>query len=118
MARPRKMRLVCKLPDNGMYGPVRGRQAEELEKIDMTVVEYEVIRLMDYEGLQQQACADMMNVARSTVQRIYESARKKLAQSIVEGKAIKIEGGNFKLCNHDQCERERRHCQRHQQNEV
>ena len=59
--------------------------------------EFETIRLLDYEGLNQEACAKRMGVARTTVTAMYESARKKLAQSIVEGKRFCIGGGNVEI---------------------
>lgn len=65
----------------------------------MTVEEYEVIRIMDYEGHNQEECAQAMGVARSTVQRIYDDARKKIADSLMNGKSLKIEGGDYKLCS-------------------
>ncbi len=65
----------------------------------MSVEEYETIRLMDYEGLMQEECAERMEVARTTVQRIYNDARKKMADFLVGGKSLVIEGGDFVLCN-------------------
>lgn len=67
--------------------------------IIMTVEEYESIRLIDLEGLNQEQCADLMGVARSTIQKIYDDARKKVADSMVNGKILKIEGGDYKLCS-------------------
>jgi len=64
----------------------------------MTVDEYEAIRLIDLEGLTQEECAKQMNVARTTVQGIYAEARKKLARSLVDGKILLIEGGEYRLC--------------------
>lgn len=63
------------------------------ESIRMTVDEYEAVRLLDVEGLTQEACADRMNVARTTVTAIYDSARKKIADAIVHGKRLLIAGG-------------------------
>ena len=63
------------------------------ESVRMTVDEYEAVRLLDVEGLTQEACADRMNVARTTVTAIYDSARKKLADAIVHGKRLLIAGG-------------------------
>jgi hypothetical protein len=64
----------------------------------MTVDEYETIRLIDAEGYTQEACAEHMDVSRSTIQSIYDSARKKLSDSLVHGKVLWIEGGEYRLC--------------------
>ena len=63
------------------------------ESVRMTVDEYEAVRLLDAEGLTQEACADRMNVARTTVTAIYDSARKKIADALVHGKRLLIAGG-------------------------
>lgn len=97
MARPRKRRRVCGLPQVNKFGPINKLNFED-ESIIMTVEEYETIRLVDLEGLNQEQCANTMGVARSTVQRIYNNARRKLADSLVNGKILKIEGGDYKLC--------------------
>lgn len=64
----------------------------------MTIDEYETIRLMDLENCTQETCAMAMNVARTTVQKIYEEARYKLADALINGKELSIEGGEFRLC--------------------
>lgn len=65
----------------------------------MTVDEYEAIRLIDLEGFTQEECAGQMNIARTTVQGIYNDARKKVAESLVNGKVLFIEGGEYRLCD-------------------
>ncbi len=66
----------------------------------MALDEYEAIRLIDFEGLTQEQCAEQMEIARTTVQSIYAGARKKLAQCIVEGRPLQIGGGDVRLCEH------------------
>lgn len=98
MARPIKWRRVCCLPENKRFGPL-DFQAGEVYYVNMTVDEYETIRLIDLEGFTQEECATQMNVARTTVQGIYIEARKKLAESLVNGKILLIEGGEYRLCD-------------------
>ncbi|MGI5970181.1 MAG: DUF134 domain-containing protein [Oscillospiraceae bacterium] len=97
MPRPRKRRKVCSLPVNRRFGPLESSGNGE-EAVCMTVDEYETIRLIDLEGLTQEECAEKMNIARTTVQGIYNEARKKIAKSLVEGKELCIEGGEYRLC--------------------
>jgi uncharacterized protein len=119
MPRPRKYRKVCCLPQSNLYGPLNTLIIED-NIIIMTVGEYETIRLIDYEEMTQEACAESMNVARTTIQRIYADARKKLSDSLVNGKIIKIEGGDYTLYNREErsygCGRCRRH--RNGQNSI
>lgn len=101
MPRPIKWRKVCCLPESNLFGPLNAPDVAE-NIILMTVDEYETIRLIDLEGLLQEECAESMKVARTTVQRIYNDARKKIAEALVNGKVLKIEGGNYQLCEEDQ----------------
>lgn len=97
MPRPRKRRTVCTMPRYTSFGPERGGCADPL---NMTVDEFEAIRLIDFEGLTQEQCAEQMGVARTTVQAIYARARKKLAACIVGGRPLVIEGGDYRVCEH------------------
>ncbi len=98
MVRPRKWRKVCCLPENSVFGPL-DRNVSQQDYIEMTVDEYETIRLMDLEGFTQEESAEQMNIARTTVQRIYNLARQKVADALVNGKALRIEGGDIEICD-------------------
>lgn len=101
MPRPKKWRRVCKVPDIKAYGPLNIDADDDLDAVILTVEELETIRLIDLEEMNQVQCAELMEVARSTVQRIYNDARKKIAESIITGKVLKVEGGNYKVCGRD-----------------
>ncbi len=103
MPRPNKPRIICEMPKYFMYGP-KGKRANNLEKVSMLVDEYETIRLMDQLGLTQAESAEKLGVARTTVQRIYNNARKKLADAIINGKVLIIEGGDYIFCDEEDCE--------------
>ena len=98
MARPRKWRRVCCVPESNLFGPLDTPLMDD-NPIIMTVDEYETIRLIDLEGLMQEECAEQMDVARTTVQRIYIEARQKIADALINGKMLKIEGGDYQLYN-------------------
>ena len=116
MPRPRKWKNVCCLPETNLHGPIDPimRQSE----IIMQVEEYETIRLIDFEGLTQEQCAERMNVARATVQKIYFDARKKLADSLIKGNVIRIEGGDYRL--YDACDSAStfKRCHRHRNGNI
>jgi predicted DNA-binding protein (UPF0251 family) len=96
MARPEKLRCVAQLPNVGFFKPV-GIPVNALQGIRLSLEELESIRLKDLEGLEQEESAKQMRISRPTFGRILESARKKLADALINGKAIQIEGGNFEL---------------------
>lgn len=100
MPRPRKCRQVCRLPQNDAFVPVNCGRAGDA--VVITVDEYETIRLIDYEGMSQEECAASMQVARTTVQQIYNTAREKLSTALVEGRPFRIQGGDYRLCQGDQ----------------
>jgi predicted DNA-binding protein (UPF0251 family) len=66
-----------------------------LESICLSMDEFEAIRLKDLEGLEQTAAADSMRISQPTFHRVIEAARKKVADALVNGKAIRIEGGEY-----------------------
>ncbi|MEG2769427.1 MAG: DUF134 domain-containing protein [Oscillospiraceae bacterium] len=98
MARPIKCRRICALPKNGGFKPQCGCKKEEI--VLMSLDEYEAVRLLDLEMLTQEECAAHMGVARTTVTDIYTRARNKLANALVNGKQLIIEGGNYQVCQH------------------
>ena len=90
MPRPVRCRRIGQMPAFRSFSP---DDAPDAEVIRLTLDEYETLRLMDAEGLNQEACAAQMNVARTTVTAIYESARHKIATALVRGKRLQITGG-------------------------
>jgi uncharacterized protein len=84
--------MVGELPGVTYFKP-RGIPLTRLENIELTFDEFEAIRLADSEGLYQETAAIKMNISRATFGRILESAHKKIADALISGKAIKIEGG-------------------------
>ena len=96
MARPQKCRRICNVPRTDSFRPEKHRGESP---IIMTVDEYEVIRLVDLEEKTHEQCALQMDISRSTVQEIYENARRKLAACIVYGRKLVIAGGNYRVCD-------------------
>ena len=97
MPRPRKCRTVCRLPAIREFRPVGG--GTYAAAVILTVDEFETIRLIDQQGFSQEECGRYMEVARTTVQMIYNSARKKIADAMVSGLPLRIEGGDYQLCD-------------------
>lgn len=98
MPRPCKRRRICALPDCGHFGP-KGKTERVGQTVIMSLDEFESIRLIDLEGMTQEQCAEQMNVARTTAQAIYGSARAKLAECLVMGKELMIQGGDYVICD-------------------
>jgi len=92
MPRPCKNRFISGRPGSVVYKPI-GIAARTLEWLSLGLDEFETIRLLDYQDLEQEKVAELMGISRPTVTRIYASARKKIAEALTEGKAISIEGG-------------------------
>jgi predicted DNA-binding protein (UPF0251 family) len=96
MSRPSKLRRVGSIPEMTYFKPA-GVPIRALEEVCVSVEEAEAIRLKDLEGLDQEEGAQKMNVSRPTFQRVLSSARAKIADALLNGKAIRIEGGNFDM---------------------
>jgi predicted DNA-binding protein (UPF0251 family) len=79
------------------YFKPAGVPLRALEEVRLSVEEAEAIRLKDLEGLEQEQGAEKMNISRPTFQRVLASARQKMADALLNGKAIRIEGGNFEM---------------------
>jgi len=93
-ARPKINKLVNSLPLYVLYKPA-GVSKDRLETKSLALEEIEALKLKEVEDLDQSEAAKKMGVSRSTFQRLIKSARKKLISAILEGKAIKFEGGNY-----------------------
>ena len=100
MPRPVRVRRVCEEPRYTRFVPAG---AEKLEPQILTIEEYEVIRHVDYQKMTHEECAAQMDISRTTVTEIYESARHKIADCLINGKVLCIEGGNYRVCEGGEC---------------
>ncbi len=89
MPRPQRKRTIYQIPDCRTFTADHAKGA-----VSVTLDEWEAIRLMDQEGLDQSECAKRLHVARTTAQNIIRSAHTKIADALVNGRTIRIEGGN------------------------
>jgi predicted DNA-binding protein (UPF0251 family) len=96
LARPKKERCVKFNPEVVYFKP-RGVPLRGLGEVCLTVDEIEAMRLADLEGLNHEHAGENMNVSRQTFGRIIQEARKKTADALINGKALRIEGGNYKM---------------------
>lgn len=102
MARPEKFKRICTLPENSRFICEDSDDPSDTQTV--SVEEFETIRLIDHLGLTQEQCALQMHVARTTVQRLYTDARRKIANYLISGTALEISGGNYRLCeNSESC---------------
>jgi predicted DNA-binding protein (UPF0251 family) len=93
MARPKCCRHVGCMPEKNYFKP-RGIPSSQLDEVVLSLDEYESLRLADFEGLYQEQAALRMNISRQTFGRIIAEAHRKIADVLVNGKALKIEGGD------------------------
>jgi len=95
MPRPRMRRRICGMPNFVKFYSNDNSNGT----VNLLVEEYEVIRLIDYKKLTQEECAKIMGIARTSVQKMYDEARFKLSQVLVEGKSLQINGGDYYICD-------------------
>jgi uncharacterized protein len=96
MPRPFCPRRIAGRPVASIFKPV-GVPLRELDEVVMTLDEFEAIRLADLDGQYQEQAAGQMGVSRATFSRIVDSAHRKVADALVHGKALRIEGGPVHL---------------------
>lgn len=94
--RPRKCRCVRQEPRVRFFKP-QGAPWVSLPEITLTVDECEALCFADRQGLYQEEAAKKMKVSRSTFGNIIESARKKVAEAILCGRALRIAGGTYRV---------------------
>ena len=96
MSRPKCCRHVGCMPDKNYFKP-RGIPSSQLEEVVLSLDEYEAVRLADFDGLYQEQAALSMNISRQTFGRIIAEAHRKIADVLINGKALKIEGGDVAI---------------------
>ncbi len=96
LARPQKDRLVTCDPTISYFKP-RGVPLREMEEVRLTIDQMEALRLADLEGLSQEEAGKQMGVSRATFGRIIQRARHVVAEALIHGKAILLEGGNYQV---------------------
>jgi len=94
--RPKKCRRIWHDPDITYFKPA-GIRKRFLKEINLALDEFEAIRLKDYECLDQNSASEQMGISQPTFHRLLESARKKVADALVEGKALRIGGGSYRI---------------------
>jgi len=99
MTRPVKCRRIACMPGVTYFKPA-GIPLRILDEVSISVEELEAMRLKDIEKLDQEQCAEKMDISRTTYQRVLSSARRKITEALTKGKAIKIEGGNYRITNY------------------
>ena len=98
MPRPQDNRIVHEPPLFSEFKPM-GARGRNLEQILLTLDEFEALRLADFNGLTHAEAADEMEISRSTFTRLIEKARKKIADFLIQGKLLTIEGGSIHFRN-------------------
>jgi uncharacterized protein len=116
LPRPKCCRNIGLMPENTSFKP-EGVKVSSCDEVQLTLDEFEAFRLAHYEGMYQEQAASLMNVSRPTFGRIIESAQNKIADFLVNGKALKITGGEIFVINSnlnpcENCKRSSENCER------
>ena len=98
MRNPYRRRIIDEPPKYYFFKPA-GIPTRKIAKIDMSLDEYEALRLADFQQLEHLEASKQMDISRPTFTRLIKKARYKVAQSLIEGHALKIVGGNVDLIN-------------------
>ena len=114
MARPQKQRCICSVPKITGFTP---KGSSVSGSVNLTYDEYEVIRLLDLLQMTQEECAAHMDISRPTVTRIYNEARRKMADMLINGKELTIGGGDVFVCTglRPECANEEHCCQKNKE---
>ncbi len=99
MPRPQKSRRIAYMPGVTYFKPA-GTPMRSLKEIHLSLEEAEALRLKDLEGMEQEPASKKMNVSRPTFQRVLSSARRKIADALLNGRAVRIAGGNYEMVSH------------------
>ncbi len=114
MARPSRSRKICTIPKYKIFAAVDDREDDaekgqnkanetEVTRVTLNLDEYEAIRMIDYLGRTHEQCAVHMGISRTTVTEIYERARYKLSDMLINGKSLYIDGGSVSVCGGGNC---------------
>ncbi|RMF97047.1 MAG: DUF134 domain-containing protein [Candidatus Schekmanbacteria bacterium] len=94
MPRPLKYRVICRYPEANLFTPT-GISSTDLDEVVLTLDEFEAINHADLDGMTQEEASKLMDISRQTFGRIIANAHRKIADALVKGKALRIEGGNY-----------------------
>ena len=95
MVRPKMYRIIFREPEMRCFKPVVEVDDSKLETIEITMDEFEAIRLKDYQKFNQETAAELMGISQPTLHRTLNSAREKVAKALVDGKILNIKGGDY-----------------------
>lgn len=93
MVRPKRFRQILEEPQIRCFKPYSKEKISQIKSIEITLDEFEAIRLRDYKSIKQNKAAKIMDISQPTFHRILNSGREKIAKALIEGQNIQIKGG-------------------------